>query len=245
MYYSHNMNIILFENLEPINTLSMKDERARHIKKILKLKIGDNFLAGIINGYKGIATITEFDKEKIVFSFETKEDEVNKLYPLTLLISYVRPICMKRIFREAISLGVERIVLFNSDKGENSYKQANFYVKKEYMKVLIDGAMQAGDTPICEVETYDSLDLALKVFDESYDKLLLDNIIDGDSLLTYTKDKEKTVISIGPERGFSDRERELFIANNFTSYKLGRRILRSETAACSAITLTLAKMNCI
>ncbi len=239
------MNIILFDKLENINTLSLKDERARHIKKILKLKIGDNFLAGIINGNKGVATILEFDSEKIIFSFEKEDSQVKKLYPLTLLISYVRPICMKRIFREAISLGVEKIVLFNSDKGENSYKMANFYVNEEYIKVLIDGAMQAGETSICEVVNYDSLDKAIKSFDDSYDKVLLDNIIDGHSLLTYTKVKEKTVIAIGPERGFSDRERNIFLANNYTSYKLGSRILRSETAACSAITLTLAKMNCI
>jgi len=245
MYYADNMNIILFDKLENINTLSLKDERARHIKKILKLKIGDNFLAGIINGEKGIATILEFDKEKIVFSFIKDDAQIKKLYPLTLLISYVRPICMKRIFREAISLGVEKIILFNSDKGENSYKMANFYANEEYTKVLIDGAMQAGETSICEVVNYDSLDLALKSFDESFDKVLLDNIIDGDSLLTYNKVNEKTVIAIGPERGFSDRERSLFLANDFTSYKLGSRILRSETAACSAITLTLAKMNCI
>lgn len=239
------MNIILFEKLEAENLLDMKDERARHIKKILKLKEGDSFSAGVINSKKGIATIIEINKEYIRFSFKENDEEIKKLYPLTLLISYVRPICMKRIFREAISLGVETIVLFNSDTGEKSYAKSNFYVKEEYRKVLIDGAMQAAETPISEVKCVKNLNEALKLFDTSYDKVLLDNVIKGDSLKTYTVKNNKTVIAIGPERGFSNRERDLFIDNNFTSFTLGNRVLRSETAACAAITLTLSRMNLI
>ncbi|MGD1821993.1 MAG: 16S rRNA (uracil(1498)-N(3))-methyltransferase [Pleomorphochaeta sp.] len=239
------MNIILFEKLEAENLLDMKDERARHIKKILKLKEGDSFSAGVINSKKGIATIIEINKEYIRFSFKENDEEIKKLYPLTLLISYVRPICMKRIFREAISLGVETIVLFNSDTGEKSYARSNFYVKEEYRKVLIDGAMQAAETPISEVKCVKNLNEALKLFDTSYDKVLLDNVIKGDSLKTYTVKNNKTVIAIGPERGFSNRERDLFIDNNFTSFTLGNRVLRSETAACAAITLTLSRMNLI
>ncbi|MGD1820101.1 MAG: 16S rRNA (uracil(1498)-N(3))-methyltransferase [Pleomorphochaeta sp.] len=239
------MNIILFEKLDKINHLDINDERARHIKKILKLKVKDSFSAGVINGEKGVATILDINGKYIDFEFSKTDEEIVKLYPLTLLISYVRPICMKRIFREAVSLGVERIVLFNGDLTEKSYSKANFYVNKEYEKVLIDGAMQAAQTPISEVIIKNSLRDALNVFDKNYDKVLLDNVLKGDSLNTFNFRKEKCVIAIGPERGFSDRERNLFIANDFISYTIGKRVLRSETAACASIALTLSRMNLI
>ena len=43
------MNIVLFEALEHQNTLGLDDYRAKHIKKILKLKEGDSFKAGVID----------------------------------------------------------------------------------------------------------------------------------------------------------------------------------------------------
>lgn len=239
------MNIILFEKLEAKNVLDINDDRARHIKKILKLKEGDSFSAGIINGGRGVAEIETINDKFIEFNFNIEREYPLDLYPLTLLISYVRPICMKRIFREAQSLGVEKIVLFNSDLGEKSYAKSNFFLKEEYKKVLIDGAMQAAETSISLVIQENNLTNAISIFDKSYDKVLLDNVLEGESLRTYSPKNKKTVIAIGPERGFSDRERNIFIENDFTSFSLGKRILRSETAACSSIAITLSKMELI
>jgi RsmE family RNA methyltransferase len=239
------MNIILFDKLDKLNTLSIKDERARHIKKILKLKVSDSFLAGVINSVKGLATILEINDENIIFSFEADSTEEDKLHPLTLIMAFVRPICMKRILREAVSLGVEKIILSGADLTEKSYSKANFYVKEEYKKVLVDGAMQAAQTSISEVVIVDNIRDAIVKFDNSYDKLLLDNVLKGKSLSDYIPRNKKSVIAIGPERGFSQRERNLFVANDFNSYTIGTRVLRSETASCAAIALTLSKMNLI
>jgi RsmE family RNA methyltransferase len=239
------MNIILFAQLNEKNSLPINDERARHIKKILKLKIGENFSAGIINGDKGVATIIDINSETLDFSFEITISEVDKLHPLTLLIAFVRPICMKRILREAVSLGVETIVIAGADTTEKSYAKANFYIKDEYKRVLIDGAMQAAQTSISEVKIVDNMADAIRLFDNSFDKILLDNVLKGESLSLYQRVNEKCVVAIGPERGFSKRERNMFKSSGFNSYTLGKRVLRSETAACASIALTLSRMNLI
>lgn len=239
------MNIILFEKLDKLNYLSLKDERARHIKKILKLNIGDSFSSGVINGAKGLSYIKDINDKEIVFSFEDDSLKSDKLHPLTLIISFVRPICMKRILREAVCLGVERIIIAGADLTEKSYSNANFYVNEEYKKVLIDGAMQAAQTTISEVKIVNNIDEAISFFDDSYDKLLLDNVLEGESLSKYNPINNKCVIAIGPERGFSNRERNLFLNNGFESHTLGKRVLRSETASCAAISITLSRMELI
>lgn len=239
------MNIILFDNLEEINSISIKDDRARHIKKILKLKVGDSFSAGIINSVRGEATIIDINDENLVFSFKGDYSSQETLHPLTLIMAFVRPICMKRILREAVSLGVEKIILSGADLTEKSYAKANFYVKEEYKKVLIVGAMQAAQTTISEVVIVKNIQDAIREIDNSYDKLLLDNVLKGKSLSEYNPTKNKSVIAIGPERGFSQRERNIFVANGFSSYTIGKRVLRSETASCAAIALTLSRMNLI
>ena len=71
------MNIVLFSDddcatPDCINdgcVFYKNDERYLHIKKILHLKEGDVFKAGIINGKIGEALISHLSEEKIVFSF--------------------------------------------------------------------------------------------------------------------------------------------------------------------------------
>ncbi len=54
---------------------------------------------------------------------------------------------------------------------------------------------------------------------------------------------KKIVAAIGSERGWTQKERELFYRLGFLPCSLGRRILRTETACTSAVTLLLAAMN--
>lgn len=239
------MNIILFEKLNKNNTLSLKDERAKHLKKILHLGVGDKFCCGIVNGAKGEATITDFGDTEVSFDFEALDNSSKELFPITLLISQVRPICMKRILREAVCLGVEKIVITGADLTEKSYAKANFYINEEYKKVLFDGAMQAAQTGISEVVFKDSLDEAIKLFDNNYNKIMLDNVLKSDKLSSWLPDnsKNKTVITIGPERGYTDRERNILLESGFIPKTIGSRVLRSETASCVALGLSLGALN--
>lgn len=239
------MNIILFDKLNKKNTLSQNDERARHIKKVLHLNIGDAFSCGEINGPKGEAILTGIYEDQIEFSFNALDYSSKDLFPVTLLVSQVRPICMKRILREAVCLGVERIIITGADLTEKSYGKANFYISGEYKKVLFDGAMQAAQTGISEVIFTDSLDEAVLLFDQSYNKVLLDNVLKSDKLSNWSPNlsKPKTVLSIGPERGYTERERNLLLSNGFESKTIGNRVLRTETANSVGLGVLLGRLN--
>ncbi len=233
------MNIILLEDGEDF--LPSSDSRANHIKKVLKLGKGEVFKAGIINGDMGYAVIEDIREDGIAITFKGEKDG-SSLYPLTLLCAQVRPICMRRILREAVSLGVSRIVLPVSDLGEKSYLNASLYRDGTYKAILLDGAMQAGMTGIPETNLCASVEDAIKTI--SADSLfLLDNAI-GAMPLSGEELKGKSVaIAIGPERGWSERERQLFLANHYKPVLIGSRILRTETAAVSAVALTLSRMG--
>lgn len=72
-------------------------------------------------------------------------------------------------------------------------------------------------------------------------------VLDIDDSLTYISKigelKGEVVLAIGPERGWSERERELFRSSGFSFYYMGKRVLRTETACCSAIALIQAQMG--
>ena len=234
------MNILLFKENE--THLDKKDARSEHIRKILHLKKGDSFKAGIINGKQGVATIVS-DLDGFDLSFAFDKDK-SSLYPLTLIVAQVRPICMKRILREAVSLGVERLILPVSDLGEKSYLESALYKDNEYESILLDGAMQSGFTGVSECILAKNVEEAIMLVD-SDEKLLLDNVIGAKALSSLDLNGKSVTLAIGPERGWTERERKIFIGNGFSPCLLGSRILRTETASVAASALALSLMSFI
>jgi len=236
------MNIILFPHLDAENTLPLLDHRALHIRKILKLGVGGQFLAGEINSVKGVATILSLDADTLHFSFKEGETS-HPLYPVTLMVAQVRPICMRRILREAVSLGVAKIILTGSDTTEKSYADAKLYSNGEYRSILLDGAMQSGETGVSEVVFAASVEEAISLTEGSGTRIVLDNVMEAKPLSSFSSPTIPVVLAIGGERGFTERERSLFLDSGFVPASLGERILRTETASSAGLAVLLGRMK--
>lgn len=234
------MNIILFD--KPTCLIAAEDERAGHILNILKLKVGDSFKMGIINESEGKATITNIDDKGIAIDY--MEETKPQMYPVTLLVAQVRPICMKRILREAVSLGVEKIILSGSQTGEKSYLSSNLYTSGEYKEYLLDGAMQSAHAGMSQVVFAQNVKQAIEIAGQSEDVsyFLLDNVTGAQQLFN-SRTKEKAVVAIGPERGWTDYERNLFTQAKYQPVLIGSRVLRTETACTATLAVLLSKMN--
>ena len=232
------MNIVLFEKNECNGILNRDDYRAKHIINVLKLSIGDTFTAGIVNKDYGSAQITLIDDQHIEYTYNRKNDGL-PLYPITLLVGQVRPISMKRILREAVMLGVKKIIISGCDLTERSYENAKIWSEGEYKKYLLDGAMQAGSPHISDVELIPSIQKVPLNYDNL---LLLDNVLTS-TPLSKQHFSGSVLVAIGPERGFSDKERNYFLTHGFTPHTMGNRILRTETACAVASSLCLSCMN--
>ena len=233
------MNIILFKEGE--DKLLRGDERFKHIIKVLHLKEKDSFKAGYINGPHGKATIESISDDEIDLSFDFNEDK-SALYPLTLIIAQVRPICMKRILRESVTLGASRLLLAVSELGEKSYLESSLYKTDEYKEILLDGAMQSGYTAIPETLILPSIDAAITKADSDI-KILLDNVIGAEPMSSMDLSGKSVALAIGPERGWSDRERKLLLSAGYKPSLLGSRILRTETAVSAGSAVALSRMK--
>ena len=235
------MNIILFDKGE--RHFDSKDDRVIHIRKVLHMGVGDSFHGGEINGWEGKCKIEKTDDSGLYFSFSPLSD-TSSLYPLTMIVAQVRPICMKRILREAVSLGVEKLILPISDLGEKSYSSASLYTEGEYKSILLDGAMQSGKTGVSKCIVTSNIEEAIKEAGEG-ERLLLDNVIGARPLSSLSLENKRVILAIGPERGWSDRERSVFISSGFSPVLIGDRILRTETAAVSGPSIALTRMGLI
>ena len=111
------MNIILFEPEEDMSFLVSGDLREVHLRGVIRVKTGDYFYAGILNGPMGKALVTDISDKGITFNLELNMVSP-PLYPVTLLLGMPRPIMAKRILREAAALGVGGIRFFKAEKGQ-------------------------------------------------------------------------------------------------------------------------------
>ena len=115
---------------------------------------------------------------------------------------------------------------------------------------LIEGAVQARDTIIPALVVYNNLEEWLKERpwvkpDESRIPLLLvmDNVRSEGSFFHLGTTSRPMVLAVGPERGWSDRERDLFEQAGFLRLSMGNRALRTETACVAAAVLAMEKIE--
>lgn len=256
------MNICLFESNEIsksedtfIGKLQKKDERAQHIIKVLHKTVGGTFDAGIIGGAAGTATIISIGEKgsenegQIEFSFKP-ETAGKKLYPLTLIIGFPRPIQLRRLLRDVAGLGAKKVILCGTELTEKSYLESNVVSDGSAYQMLLDGTAQAASTHVPELVVYDSLSEAIEKEAENRDwemssKIALDNRRPTSSLHEFLvhEGSHSVVAAIGSERGWTDRERDFLESSGFSLCSMGIRVLRTETAATVASSIILDSMG--
>jgi RsmE family RNA methyltransferase len=256
------MNIVLFSDndIQPEGDffIPIRDERAKHIIKILHKDVSDTLEAGIIDGMGGTATIKEINSQGIYLSF-MENNEGKPLHPLAMIIGFPRPIQLKRLFRDMAGLGISEIHLTGTQLGEKSYMDSNLIERGTAFASLLDGTVQAKSTHVPKLFTYTSVSNCLSSIFSTNSlstpiRLNLDNIRPQSSLGHYLEDhknqlpktREKSTFvyaAIGSERGWTDMERQLFDEYGFATCSMGERVLRTETAATVAASIILDKME--
>ena len=223
------MNLILFKKDESLGLLKYDDPRAIHIRTILKSGIGDTLDIGVIGKKKGKMTITSINSKGIRFTYNLIHASPN-LLPVTLIIGTPRPPVAKRLLKDLSTIGISRIIMCATDLGEKSYLTSKLWKEERYQKYIIDGGVQGESTILPEVNRFFSLKKAIESINKDSNLLALDNISPDFDISSFSANYDHTVIAIGGERGFSDRERLMLKEYNFKIFRMGNRVLRTETA---------------
>jgi 16S rRNA U1498 N3-methylase RsmE len=256
------MNIILFEPQEIDRPLPQRDPRTLHLLKVLRKKTGDTFEAGILEGNRGRGRIEAQQPDgSLLFSLDLGERPPPRL-PIRVAVGFPRPIQLRRLLRDLSNLGIEAADLLGTDLGEKSYRNTTLLVDGGARAALVEGAVQARDTGLPRLSAYPSLEawLAEKPWISASEPgtiphgpegqtpfssgpllVAADNVCPEGSFARFTAENRAFVLTIGPERGWSDRERKLFEAAGFARLSLGPRALRTETACTAAVILAMEK----
>lgn len=222
------------------NLITISDsENYKHIAKSLRAKSGENLLLIDENQIQYETKIKNINSKEIVC-------EVVKSYPsnrdldfdLYLAQSPLRSDSQLTIMEKATELGVREIYPVITD---NCALAATVLNKKheKWQMVMYEASKQ------CERAKIPTCNLPCKLNDllatKDFDKILL--FAERSTEITLKeylaknpiKKKEKVLVIIGPEGGFSQREFDYFKSKKLPLITLGDLILKAETAVITAL----------
>ena len=231
------MNLLLVEGHDFIGErrVAISDDRYRHVRKVLGSSLGDTVRVGEVNGLTGVGEIVTMTDRHLELELTLDQPPTPKL-PLTIVLALPRPKMVRRIFRTAAELGVERLAIINSYKVEKSFWKSPALEPDKVRGYLLEGLQQSRDTVIPDV-TFHRL---FKPFVEDELATLAEG---SQGLIAHPGIGERcphalqhrTTLAIGPEGGFTDYEVRKFQERGFDGVHLGARILRVETALTAIV----------
>ena len=236
------MNLVLFEPAELAAPLPLADPRAQHILKVLRRAPGDTFLAGLVDGPLGTATLLESGADGLRLAFAPSH-EPPPLPPTTLLVGLPRPQTARDLLRDATTLGVACIHFVATERADPNYASASLWTSGEWRRHLLVGAAQACDTRLPSVTWTRTLASAIRALPaaSASARLALDNyeaaVPLAAALSAAVPEAPGIVLALGPERGWGPADRAALRAAGFTLCSLGPRVLRLETAVVAALAL--------
>lgn len=243
------MNLILFESDEIAKPLARSDPRAIHIFDTLRMKTGDRFDAGVVNGPRGKALITSIDATAIGLEF-TIAIGARSPDPIDLIVGMPRPQTARRILHDASALGARRIAFVATARSDPNYAKSRLWESGEWRRHLVDGAQQAFDTRIPLVGH--GMSLATAINDAVAGEMIAFDNYEATAgfaavLRAGTREKlhagNSVTLAFGPERGWDTVDRERLRTSGFILASLGSRVMRTETAIVSAVAVLRAELG--
>ncbi|MEW6594922.1 MAG: 16S rRNA (uracil(1498)-N(3))-methyltransferase [Thermodesulfobacteriota bacterium] len=227
--------ILLFPEEVSGDHVTLTDQRAEHIRTVLRSTEGDQLRVGVLNGPIGTATVESVARSNVSLRLDL-HGPVPPIPPTALILALPRPIMLKRVLAQATALGVARIFLINANRVEKSFFQASLLQDKAYESALIQGLEQAVDTRLPEVTIHQRfrpfVEDILPAYLADYPVRLIAHPNAAAPLpeVAPVPLAEQTILAIGPEGGWVDFELDRFTACGFQGFTLGPRILRVDSA---------------
>ncbi|MCR4691340.1 MAG: 16S rRNA (uracil(1498)-N(3))-methyltransferase [Lachnospiraceae bacterium] len=221
-----------------------------HIKNVLRMKVGEELsVSNGIDGKEYRCAVASFEEEAVICELRfIKEDGVELPCPITLYQGLPKADKMELIIQKAVELGAVKIVpvamkrcVVKLDNKKAKAKQQRWQAiaeaaAKQSKRGLIpqvtsvmsfqDAAREAAkaDVPLLPYEMAEDI---------SYTRELIGAIQSGQSIS----------VMIGPEGGFDEGEIEAAMEMGMKKVTLGKRILRTETAGMTMLSILMYELE--
>lgn len=217
-------------------SLALPETAANHLARVLRLREGDGCVLFNGDGHDYDARLTAISKRGVLADIVGARivDNESPLH-VTLLQGIARGEKMDLILQKATELGVAALVPVTAERTEVKLDAERTEKRVAHWRSVIASACeQSGRARLPALAPPAALADAARSIDAGATRLTLDPT-GSVSLATVDVATRRVVVAIGPEGGWSPRDRDVLTAAGFTGLRLGPRILRTETAGLAAI----------
>jgi 16S rRNA (uracil1498-N3)-methyltransferase len=214
--------------------LVLGGEAHRHLVRVLRLGAGDRVVLFDGRGEEVEATLLRAGPRQLVLALGTRRHvAVADGPPLTLLLGLARGERMDLVVQKATELGVARLVpvlAARSRAGQTPQQE-------RWQRIAREAARQCGRADVPDVAPAVATAAAVAAAPADASKLVLwEEATNAPPLRKLVPEAARAlVLLVGPEGGLTAEEVAAARASGFEVATLGRRILRSETAAIAAV----------
>lgn len=222
----------------------LKDNNAHHITRVMRMAVGEEIICNHPEGKAAICKISQMTNEIVHATIKTWLDTDAEL-PIQVTIAQGIPKGNKLelIIQKGTELGANGFYLFQADRSIAKWNEKNAEKRiNRYEKIMKEASEQCHRNIVPSIEgalTIEQLLDKKQAFDSvmfAYEEeAKTNNYSSLSSALKKVNKNDKILLFIGPEGGFSDREVQLLKTNDCTPVRLGKRILRTETASLYAL----------
>ena len=221
----------------------LPDGVAAHLLRVLRLGAGDECVLFNGDGHDYHARIATAGKRHATAGIlRTSRVDTESTLRITLLQGIARGEKMDWILQKATELGVARILPVTSDRSEVKLDAQRADKRLAHWRgIVIAACEQSGRAVVPEVAPPQALAAAAALRDGR--GVILDPFAEASVSALPCDSPGACTIAIGPEGGWSPRDRGQLVEAGFDGLRLGPRVLRTETAGIAAIAVLQARFG--
>lgn len=213
-------------------TIVLDEDTSKHITGVLRMKKGEELLLTNGKGVKAKAVITDDNRKRCTVKTIFIEKATAPITEVIIAISLLKNAARFEWFLEkATEIGVSEIIPLRCERTEREN------VRYERMNAILISAMLQSQQYWLPILHHPTTFENAATQTSAPNKFVAHCLESGKQALASLIPHRSSIILIGPEGDFTEKEINIALQNNFTPVTLGTTRLRTETAGIVAATL--------
>lgn len=215
----------------------IKGEEAHHLSRVLRVEPGQKFeISDNHNVY--LAEVESARKDLVSFAILDRIDALAPVVRTTLAASLIKFERFEWMIEKATELGVEQVIPVEAERSEKGLAAAAAKRSARWNRIAHEASEQSRRARLPVIEPVASLANVLRS-QADYRYALEEGVAAPiPSVMPAQRPaSDHVVLLVGPEGGWTDRERAEIGAAGWTAVSLGLQILRAETAAIAGLSI--------
>ena len=219
------------ENVKSGDILNIDGDRAHHLLKVARIKIGEDLLIFNGSGLKITSRVSEVKRRELSLEILEVSHESRQAPLLDIAFCLPKKSALDEILKISVELGLNKIIPLISEYS------SRYDLNKERVDRLLESALIQSNNPFLPIMNKERDLKTLDSLCSSYDRVFyFSSIKKVSGSIAFQNEVKKALLIIGPEGGLSNLEED-YIENidNVNTIHLPTPILRAPHALATSV----------